>query len=619
MFDQTKDKIKEALDISDVINSYIPLKRFGNNFKALCPFHSEKTPSFSVNVEKQIYYCFGCQKGGDVFQFVIDYEQTDFFNALKILAQRAGMPLPEKSLSAESSSDRNKKDELFQIHDRLANWFHENLSGNAGKSALDYISGRSVSQDVLNTFRIGFAPESWNQTLTWGKKNGFDGDAMLQAGVCVQKTNPDNQVSIYDRFRNRLMFPIWNELGKVIGFSGRILGTDDSGGKYINTPETLIFHKGKVLYGLNLARNGIKKNGFALICEGQMDVIACHQAGYANAIAPMGTAFTEAQARLLKRYTDQVVFLFDGDGAGQNAVIKSIDSFLPVGLSAKVAVLESGDDPDTLVRSGNITGLKEKIDGAIDYFIYRIDIELSRHDPNTPSGKTTITENILKEFLRIESLVSRGEYCRILAKRLSIPENTVLQELKRIMTKSKQPAFRYASDENRQQAESNVTQLDNVEGQAEIILLELAIYDEKYAGRLLKDLPLEYISDNAVGRALNEILAHTEQGEWQEAVSSLAENMGKYQSEDINKVINDPNLGANIKPIKLESDYILNLYQKFLLGRVKRKINDIQIRINQASSESELAKLKNEIAKLYEERRRFSKRHKEAKQEKEFL
>ncbi len=611
MFEQTKDRVKDALDISDVINSYIPLKRFGNNYKALCPFHTEKTPSFSVNVEKQKYYCFGCQKGGDVFQFVMDYEQTDFPNALRTLAQRAGIPIPEKSGSTEVNPDTNKKDELFKINHLLANWFHDNLLGNVGKSALDYTLNRGVNQDVLNTFRIGFAPESWDHTLSWGKKNGFGGDAMLQAGVCVQKTGASNQVSNYDRFRNRLMFPIWNEQGKVIGFSGRVLGKDDSGGKYINTPETLIFHKGKVLYGLNLARDGIKKFGFALICEGQMDVIACHQAGYTNAIAPMGTAFTEAQARLLKRYIDQVIFLFDGDAAGQNAVIKSIDSFLPVGLSAKVAVLESGEDPDTLVRSGNTNSLKEKIEGAIDYFIYRMDIEISRFDQNTPTGKTTITENILKELLRIESLVARGEYCRILAKRLNIPENTVLQELNRIMTKSKKPAFHYASEKSEEKVVSNLNVLDNVERQAEIILLELVVYHEKYAVRLLKDLPLEYISNSAVGRALNEILAHTEQGEWQEAVSVLAQKMGDYQSEDINKVMNDPNLVVDMRSEKLERIYILNLYRNFLFRKVKKKMKDIQDLINKAPTESALADLKNEKAKLNEESRQISNRLKE--------
>ena len=606
MFEQTKDRIKESLDISDVINSYIPLKRFGNNYKALCPFHSEKTPSFSVNTEKQIYYCFGCQKGGDVFQFVMEYEQIDFFNALKILSERTGIPLPEKRSDCESTSSGNKKDELLKINHLLATWFHENLVSNNGKSALDYILNRGVSQDVLNTFAIGFAPESWDNVLRWGKKNGFSVDSLLQAGVCVQKTDSGNQNSVYDRFRNRLMFPIWNELGKVIGFSGRVLGKDDTGGKYINTPETLVFHKGKVLYGLNLARSGIKKHGFALVCEGQMDVIACHQSGYTNTIAPMGTAFTEAQARLLKRYTDQVTFLFDGDAAGQKAVIKSIDSFLPVGLSAKVAVLENGEDPDTLVRGGNTDRLKEKIDNAIDYFVYRMNIELSRHDQNTPSGKTTITENILTELLRVESLVARGEYCRILAKRLNIPENTVLQELKRIIGKRNKPAFSYGTDNSGPGVESNPNQIDSVEKQAEIILLEFAVYYKEYAERLLNDLPLRYLSGGTVGSALNEMLAHTEQGEWQEGVSALIKDMGEHQSQDINKVINDPDLGTDMRSEKLERIYIKNLYEKFLFRKVKAKMKEIQDLINKDPSKSALKKLKIEKAKLNEESRQIS-------------
>ena len=327
------------------------LKKAGANFVALCPFHKEKTPSFNVNPHKQIFHCFGCHKGGDVFTFVKEYENIGFVDAVRRLADRAKIPLEFDQSPGEQQS-RHLKDQLLQIHEQIAQrWQNCLLNEAAGQIARDYLAKRGVSAEAVKLFRLGAAPDPAGMTRSIGPRaKAHELDLVEKAGLIIRKSglvaedaeiaNHESQiVSFYDRFRGRLMFPICDEQGRVIGFSGRVLSGDEKTAKYVNSPETPIFTKSKVFFGLDKSKRAILDAGFAIICEGQLDLIACFMAGVQNVVAPQGTAFTDQHARILKRYVNEVVLCFDSDEAGQNAAVRSLDHLLASGLAVRVAVV----------------------------------------------------------------------------------------------------------------------------------------------------------------------------------------------------------------------------------------------------------------------------------------
>src|ERR1041384_7133811 len=319
----TLEQVRNANDIVDVIGSYLPLKRAGANFVALCPFHKEKSPSFNVNPHRQIFHCFGCHKGGDVFQFVIEYDSVDFPEALRRLADRAKIPLEhEKGSGGEKT--RHIKEQLLQMHDQIAQRWQNALANEAsGQIARDYLAKRGVSAEAIKLFRLGYAPDLWDDTVNWARSKGHEPALIEKAGLILRKEGSENY---YDRFRGRLMFPICDEQGRVVGFSGRVLSGDEKTAKYVNSPETPIFTKSKIFFGLDKSKRAILDPGFAVVCEGQLDLVACFMSGVQNIVAPQGTAFTEQHARILKRYADEVVLCFDSDNPGQNAAVRALDS-----------------------------------------------------------------------------------------------------------------------------------------------------------------------------------------------------------------------------------------------------------------------------------------------------
>src|SRR5215470_7929715 len=328
----TLDQIRAANDIVDVIGGYLPLKRAGANFLALCPFHKEKTPSFNVNPGLQIFKCFGCHKGGDVFSFVEAYESIDFPEAVRRLAERARIPLETENRPGEQQS-RHLKETLLQIHEQITQRWQNALANEAaGQPARDYLQRRGVSAEAVRLFRLGAAPDSWDDTVNWARSRGHDLSLVEKAGLILRKEGSE---SYYDRFRGRLMFPICDEQGRVIGFSGRILG-DEKTAKYVNSPETPIFTKSRVFFGLDKSKRALLEAGRAVVCEGQLDLIACFMAGVQNVVAPQGTAFTADHARILKRYVEEAVLCFDSDQAGKTAAVRSLDHLLAASLAVRV-------------------------------------------------------------------------------------------------------------------------------------------------------------------------------------------------------------------------------------------------------------------------------------------
>src|SRR5450755_4493762 len=387
----TLEQIRAASDIVDVIGTYIPLKRAGANFTALCPFHKEKSPSFNVNPHKQIFHCFGCHKGGDVFTFVKDYENIGFVDAVRRLAERAKIPLEFDNNPAEQQS-RHLKDQLLEIHEKITQrWQNCLASEAAGQLARDYLAKRAVSAEAIKLFRLGAAPELWDDTVNWAKSKGYDLALVEKAGLIIRKEETGN---FYDRFRGRLMFPICDEQGRVIGFSGRVLSGDGKTAKYVNSPETPIFTKSKIFFGLDKSKRAILDAGFAIICEGQLDLIACFTNGVQNIVAPQGTAFTEQHARILKRYANEVVLCFDSDNAGQNAAVRALDHLLASGLAVRVAVVPAPHDPDSFIKANGgeaFRKLVETADGFFDYYLNRL---CAQNDSASDKGRNIILRDM---------------------------------------------------------------------------------------------------------------------------------------------------------------------------------------------------------------------------------
>ena len=424
------EQIRSANDIVDVVGAVVPLKRAGTNFVGLCPFHREKTPSFNVSPHRQIFHCFGCQKGGDVFTFVREYESLSFFEAVKRLAERANIVL-ELDASPGQAGARHLKETLLQIHEQIAQRWQNALQNEAaGQTARDYLARRGVSDAAIQAFRIGCAPEAWDDTVNWAKNKGHDLAVVEQGGLIIRKEGTDRY---YDRFRGRLMFPICDEQARVIGFSGRILSGDEKTAKYVNSPETPIFRKGKIFYGLDKAKRPILDAGFAIICEGQLDLIACHSAGVANVVAPQGTAFTPDHARTLKRYVNEAVLCFDSDAAGQKAAVRVFDSLLTTGLAVRVVTMPSSHDPDSFIKEFGGAAFQERISKAEGFFDFYLDLLCRTNDVSQDKGRLAVVREMGDALRKTDSLVLVDTYAQKVAFRLVVTADSVRGELMRAM------------------------------------------------------------------------------------------------------------------------------------------------------------------------------------------
>jgi DNA primase len=425
------EQIRAASDIVDVIGSYLPLKRAGGNFVALCPFHREKTPSFNVSPSRQIFHCFGCHKGGDVFRFVQDYENITFLEAVRRLAERARIPL-EFEASPGARQNQFLKETLFTIHEQICQRWQTALKGEAGQLARDYLQRRGVSDEAARLFRIGYAPDAWDDTVGWARAKGYDLEVMAQAGLVVRK-DPEGggAVHYYDRFRGRLMFPICDEQGRVIAFSGRILQGDEKAAKYVNSPETPIFTKGRVMFGLDKSKRAILDAGFAIICEGQLDLIACHMADVKNVVAPQGTALTGDHCRILKRYVNEVVLCFDSDAAGRNAALRSLDELLASGLAIRVATVPAPDDPDSFIRARGGDAFRELIRAAPGFFDYLLRRLTTENDLTTDRGRNAVVAGMAEALLKTGNAVLTDTYAQKTAQRLGVSVDALRIEIQR--------------------------------------------------------------------------------------------------------------------------------------------------------------------------------------------
>ena len=422
------DEIVARCDIVSVINEYVPLKRRGSNYQGLCPFHNEKTPSFSVSPSKQIFHCFGCGKGGNVFRFVMDIEGISFVEAAEKLAKRAGVKLPEKELTPEQRKAMEKRKRYQQINELAARYYHSVLmKSNMGQPYRNYLKQRQIGEDTIVKFRLGATPAGWDNLYREMKKRGITEQEMLDLGL-ISQTKKGTYV---DRFRQRLMFPICDEKGTVIAFGGRIIDKDSSPQKYLNSPDTPLFHKSRNLYGLHLSRAGIRNADQAIIVEGYMDVISCHQHGITNAVAPLGTAFTPEQGKLLMRNTYQVGISFDGDAAGVKATMRCLDILSDLGCTARVIQIPDNADPDEYLKKYGKEAFERLISESQELIMYKIAKYMETTNTDSITGKMKVVSMLLPDIRKLQSAVARESAIREISQKLQVSEKAIWDELRR--------------------------------------------------------------------------------------------------------------------------------------------------------------------------------------------
>ena len=532
-----KETVRQQADIVRVIGDYIKLKKAGaQNFVGLCPFHGEKTPSFSVHATRQFFHCFGCGKSGDVFAFVQEREQISFPEAVRLIAEKVGVPLPKMQYSSESEAeDAGRRGRLIEMHERACKFFEDQLRKPEGAHAREYLAGRGLKEETIRTFRIGFAPDS-GFTLKDRLKADFSEEMMRASGLFSWKEGADGATTperarparsgdpgsggpatsaMYSKFRNRIMFPIANENGKIIAFTGRTLATDDkSGPKYMNSPETPIYSKGRVLYNLDRAKEAIRKLGYVIIVEGQMDCIAVYSAGFHNVAASSGTAFTETQVRLLGRFSKDIVVNFDPDTAGAAATDKSLGMLLEEEFNIRVLRLEAGFDPDLFIRKNGAEAYAKALKGSLKYFDYLVERALRLFPVRSPEGKKNAVNFLLPHIHRVPSRIVRDELANDIAQKLNIDTTVLRQEFKSAAVSRAAGGLRNQPDEDVTPAEKVLVRAASsmIGEEAELRHMAVdALAEERLHTGLTTETLLEAILQNALaverGDGVNDVMA----------------------------------------------------------------------------------------------------------------
>lgn len=412
------EEVRSRSDIVSVIGRYVRLKRAGSGYTGLCPFHNEKTPSFHVNPARQMYKCFGCGVGGNVLTFVMEYENLTFPEAMEMLAQEAGIELPKQEMTAQQKQQESLRQTLLEINKKAARYYFALLKSPRGKPGYDYLTGRGLSDETILHFGLGYAGQGGGELYQYIKKEGYSDSVLKETGLFKM-----DERGAYDKFWNRVMFPIMDANNRVIGFGGRVMG--DAKPKYLNSPETKIFDKSRNLFGLNYAKRGKRSN--MILCEGYMDVIALHQAGFTNAVASLGTAFTEQQANLIRRYTDEVLLTYDSDGAGIKAAMRAIPMLRRAGITGKVIHMEPYKDPDEFIKNLGAEEFEKRMEEAQNSFFFEIEVIKKNYSMSDPEQKTKFIHETARKLLVFEDKIQRDNYLEAVAARYNIKTEDLRQ------------------------------------------------------------------------------------------------------------------------------------------------------------------------------------------------
>ncbi len=531
------EEIMRKADIVEVAQSFFELKKAGDNdFKACCPFHNEKTPSFHINRAKQVYHCFGCGAGGNLITLVKAMVNTDYVGAMEWLARKYGVTIPENYDDGVSAGDARRRrqfhDDGLRLLDAAAGWFQSRLNAPEGTAAREYLKSRGIDDATVARYRIGYAPDAWDAFAVWAQANGFSPALLTATGLCLQKENG----RLTDRFRNRLMFSICDELSRVVAFSGRVLEAAVKTAKYVNSPETEFFHKSSILYGLNIARLAFRKAGWALVCEGQLDVIACHRAGLEQAIASQGTAFTEEHVRMLTRASVKTAHLaFDGDGAGLHATLNTIKLLYGAGIQPLITTLPEGEDPDGLFRKGGAEALRQVMSIAEPAIPFAFRFFQNEHPDGTPEARSKIANEMAAVIACIQDDVARVGHAQWLADQLSIPQEIFLNLLDSQRQKLLEESRREFRPEGAAMRPATPTPqvvpmavLERGNDRAAVSLataaLDLALHYQEAAKQFAASSAFWRLTGDApVFQALNFLLANTAENEWAESVNAIAQ------------------------------------------------------------------------------------------------
>ena len=551
------EEVRSRNDIADVIGSYLSLKNAGTRFKALCPFHKEKSPSFTVSPDRQIYHCFGCGAGGDVIRFVQEYEKVDFMTALQMLADRAGMELNLEEGGEGSGADKRK---LFQIHEGVAQLYHrillEHESGETGRA---YLATRALKPETVKDFQVGFAPDRFDALEKWAQQKKIPLDLMEQAGLMIKS---DKRSGYYDRFRNRLMFPIRDEAGRVIGFSGRAIVKDEKSGKYVNSPETPLFHKSRVLFAIDKARRAMADSRVAIVCEGQIDAIRCHEAGLTNVVASQGTALTADHARMIRRYADEVILVLDADAAGQKAALRSSEAFIAEELSVRVASLPAGEDPDSLVRDHGAEALRSHIAGAASALDFLIDVMASRENLKEEAGLMRTARAVQSLIAHAPGAVQRDRMVQRAAERLGLSTAALRRDLARKKERPAPPAV----------PEAPAAPVKHPDEEVALVQM-LFLHPAEVLPVVADHLPPEHLTDPDC-RLLLELMLEDPAT----LMDSIPDDRPEAQRLAARIQMEEMKLRGDVSPTKAAQDIVMVLWRQTLTARRKGLIADGKIK-----------------------------------------
>lgn len=519
-FQSAKEEIRRAADIVELIGEVVQLKRAGQSYVGLCPFHSEKDPSFTVSQARQMFHCFGCKKGGDIFAFWMEYHKVPFPQAIRDLADRYHVIIPEEPVTPAQKGKMALKESLFKINETAAEYFHHILrKSTKGTPGRDYLDKRSASGEIISEFRLGYAPDEWDGLTRFLTGKGVGMENALQAGLVI----PRKSGGYYDRFRGRVIFPILNLRKQVVGFGGRVL--DDSLPKYVNTPETPVFRKGEVLYGLHAALKTIRESGRAVVVEGYTDVLALKRHGFHEAVATLGTALTRDHIRLLKGYAREAVVVFDADMAGKTAAMKSLSFFLDEALSSRVMVLPEGEDPDSFVNKNGLDGFSERLTGSLPMFDFFIDLKLSLGGDQI-EGQVNALKEIVPVLAGLRSIAQRSLYLKRLSDKLGISESTLLAELKKWEARHS-----WEGEDADLRTRLSPSKAKGLNGMDDLYLLNLLINHPHSIHRLMKSDCKLLLSDSLVKEIYDAVVSMYKRG-GEITASDILENLGNESARE---------------------------------------------------------------------------------------
>ena len=577
--DEIIEEVRNQNDIVDVISEYVKLQKKGANYFGLCPFHNEKSPSFSVSPGKQMYYCFGCGEGGNVISFVMKYENYSFIEAVQMLASRAGIELAQVTRSKEEKENADKRSQILTINTLAAKFYYYMLKSEKGAFAYHYLRGRELSDNTITGFGLGYSDKYSDSLYKYMKSKGYKDDILKETGLFTFE-----EKGVHDKFWNRVMFPIMDVNNKVIAFGGRVMG--DGKPKYLNSPETKVFDKSRNLYGLNIARTSRKD--YLLICEGYMDVISLHQAGFNNAVAALGTSFTSGHASLIKRYAKEVVLTFDSDGAGIKAALRAIPILREAGLSIKVLSMKPYKDPDEFIKALGPEAYEERIEKATNYFIFQVGTLMNEYNLDDPSEKTEFHNKVADMLLEFEDEIERNNYLESVCRTFNIP----LDGLRQLVKKK---GLNYIGKKQREEKEtikSGNKEKEEAVVLAQQILLTWLIEEKNIFESVAKYVSPSDFSDDFYKRVAGIFWAQMEENE-----ANPAKIIDNFQDEDEHKKVaalfNSPLINQNLtmqEKEKAVNDAVILIKKKSLDDRAKNA-TDISEMQNIIQAKAQLGKI----------------------------